>query len=320
MEAASTHSDLPKILVLLATHNGSSFIEEQLDTVLKQRDVDVTVLVSDDASTDATQSILAELAAGNPRIRLLPPGEFGSAGANFSRLIRDADTAGFDAVAFCDQDDLWAAGKLARHYFLLTLEQGVDGGGAYAAVSSNVTAFKEDGTRTLVVKNQRQQLADYIFESGGPGSTFLIRPAAFAMVQAEFRTHAEAAAAVDAHDWLIYALVRASGRRWFIDGASTVEYRQHDANVLGANEGFAQNFNRLRQIANGSHRRQVRAILHAVLPVADEIQRPRIQWLLERTESLTPISRLRIARRAHHFRRRRRDQCALAATVTTGVW
>ena len=42
-------SGLPKInkvLVLLATFNGSKFIEKQLETILNQSDVDVEILIS----------------------------------------------------------------------------------------------------------------------------------------------------------------------------------------------------------------------------------------------------------------------------------
>lgn len=47
-----------KILVLLATHNGEKYIQQQINSVLNQEGVDVDILISDDFSNDRTFSIL----------------------------------------------------------------------------------------------------------------------------------------------------------------------------------------------------------------------------------------------------------------------
>jgi rhamnosyltransferase len=305
-----TQSTPPRILVLLTTHNGAAFLEEQLDSVLSQRGVDVDVLVSDDASTDGTGEILARYAAASEgRMRLLEPGVFGSATANFFRIMRDADVTGYDAV-----------GKLERHFNVLALPNGLDGRGPYSGVSSNVTAFTSAGERQLVVKNQLQRSADYMFESAGPGSTFLLRPEAFALVQRRLLATDSVADATAAHDWLAYALVRASGGRWFIDGESSVEYRQHGKNALGANEGLSQYVRRFRSIANGQFRRNALGVVEACLEVASPAERGRLEWMRVRLERLNYLDRLRLARRVSEFRRRRRDQLALAGTLVLGLF
>ena len=312
-------AERPRILVLLATHNGADYLAEQLDSVLGQQDVEVRVVVSDDASSDATMQVLGGYAA-DERVEVLEPGRFGSAAANFFRLVRHCDATGFNAVAFCDQDDIWVPHKLRRHYELLELAHGLDGAGPYAAVSSNVTAFDAVGNRRLIVKNQQQRACDYAFESGGPGSTFLLRPEAYVLVRDRLRRPDSAASAAKDHDWLIYALVRASGGRWCIDSEATVDYRQHDANALGANEGWRQNLRRFRQIADRTHRRDTQRIVAAAQEVATPQQAPRLEWLAARITRNDVFSRLRLARRAPELRRRRRDQLALAATVALGIW
>lgn len=316
-----TNSTPPRILVLLTTHNGAQFLAEQLDSVLSQRGVAVDVLVSDDNSTDGTLEVLERYVAEvGDRMRVLAPGVFGSATANFFRIMRDADATGYDAISFCDQDDVWVAGKLERHFNILSLPHGLDGHGAYDGVSSNVTAFTSTGERQLVVKNQTQRSADYMFESAGPGSTFLLRPAAFALVQRRLRDAASVADATAAHDWLAYALVRASGGRWFIDGESSVEYRQHDKNALGANEGLSQYVRRFRAIANGQFRRNAQRMVEACLEVASPGERRRLEWAKQRLDRLNVADRLRLARRASEFRRRRRDQLVLAGTMLLGLF
>lgn len=310
----------PRILVLLATHNGAEFLDEQLDSVLGQDAVDVTIVVSDDNSSDSTRQVLERRRAADPRIHCLEPGVFGSAAANFFRLVRDVDVAGFDAVALSDQDDIWENWKLHRHLQLLRRPQGVDGRGPLQAVSSNVTAFDDAGHEVLVVKNQPQHLADYAFESGGPGSTFLLTPEAYQLVRTQLRIPGGAASAARSHDWLVYALVRASGGRWFIDGQSSVRYRQHADNLLGANEGWRQNWRRLRQIINRTHRHDARLIIDAAREVASGEVAARLDWLARAVARGDLASRLRLARRTRQLRRRRRDQLALALTIACGLW
>lgn len=315
-----TSPQLPRVLVLLATHNGAAFLREQLESVLAQDGVEVHVLISDDGSTDATPKLIGDFVGADARVRALPPGRFGSAAANFARLIQDADLEEYDAVALCDQDDRWTPWKLARHAAILFDAEAIAAGEPVSAVSSNVVAFDEQGLERIIVKDQPQRLADYAFESGGPGSTYLLGRPAFRLVQQELRRPDGAAARARAHDWLIYALVRASGGRWVIDHEPSVEYRQHDANVLGANEGATQHWRRLRKIIDGSYRQDVSTVVAAAEAVAVGPHRRRLASLRALTARRDPLSRLRLARRAGHFRRRRRDQLVLTVTLLFGLW
>ena len=314
-----TSATRPRILVLLATHNGEKFLPEQLDTVLSQVDVEVSVIVSDDSSSDSTPAIIASYETRDRRVTVLPAGQFGSAGANFARLIREADSSSFDAIALCDQDDRWLPWKLSRHASLL-LSRGHQGDESIAAVSSNVLAFSERGDMALIEKNQVQRLCDYAFESGGPGSTFLLRPASFELIRRELDDPLGAASRATSHDWLIYALVRASGKRWVIDDLASVEYRQHGSNELGANRGTRQYLRRLRSIADGSHRHEVAKIVEAALSVASADERDRLEWLSTLVARRDLLSRMRLARRARELRRRPRDAWVLALTLILGIW
>lgn len=303
----------PRVAVLMATHNGEAYLAEQLATILGQSGVTLTLHVSDDASTDTTRAMLRDAAARDERIRLLEPGAFGGAAPNFYRLLRDVDLDDVDAVGFADQDDVWMPGKLASHAALLR-EHGADG------VSSNVTAFDATGARTLIRKDFPQRLADHLFETPGPGSSFLLTRRLALLVQAQLRDPASPASGAVAHDWLVYALARSSGYGWVIDPTSTLDYRQHDRNVMGANSGAAQAVKRLRLTAQGWHREQVRIIVDACLRVAAPAEEARLAWLREVLHCKTPSGSLRLARRAGQFRRRPRDRVALAVLMATGLW
>ena len=77
-------STLPKFAICLAAFNGIDWLATQLDTILAQAGITVTVFVSVDQSTDDTEKWFEERAKVDSRIVLLPHGErFGGAARNF---------------------------------------------------------------------------------------------------------------------------------------------------------------------------------------------------------------------------------------------
>ena len=51
---------MEKVCILLSTYNGEKYVNEQIDSLLAQENVDVTLLVRDDGSKDNTLKILQE--------------------------------------------------------------------------------------------------------------------------------------------------------------------------------------------------------------------------------------------------------------------
>ena len=49
---------MDKVLVLMSTYNGEKYLREAIDSILNQTNVEVSLLVRDDGSKDATQDIL----------------------------------------------------------------------------------------------------------------------------------------------------------------------------------------------------------------------------------------------------------------------
>ncbi|MBW2187408.1 MAG: glycosyltransferase [Deltaproteobacteria bacterium] len=150
-----------KIAVLLAAHNGVAWLKEQVDSILNQHKVEVTLFVSVDRSSDGTEVWFDKLSKQDNRVVILPHGQsFGGAAPNFFRLIRDVDFDGFDYVSFADQDDIWHLNKLKRATEQLVLNKA-------DAYSSNVTAFWPSGKEQIVFKSQLQCKWDYLFEAAG---------------------------------------------------------------------------------------------------------------------------------------------------------
>ena len=48
------------ICILLSTYNGEKYIEEQLNSLLEQEGVEISILVRDDGSNDRTTEILSK--------------------------------------------------------------------------------------------------------------------------------------------------------------------------------------------------------------------------------------------------------------------
>ena len=62
-----------KIAILLASYNGESWIREQIDSILNQKEVDITIFVSCDLSNDKTLDIINSYSKS--KVVLLPYGD-----------------------------------------------------------------------------------------------------------------------------------------------------------------------------------------------------------------------------------------------------
>jgi rhamnosyltransferase len=235
----------PSVAVCLAAFNGLRWLPEQLDSILIQSGVAITLFVSVDFSTDGTEEWIDLAAKRDSRIVVLPHGgRFGGAAGNFFRLLRDVDFSEFDYVSFADQDDIWLPGKLQRAHETLL----VTGADAY---SSNVMAFWPDGRKVLIEKSQQQVRWDFLFEAAGPGCTYVKRKELACAIQDVVRSHWNEVQEVGLHDWFAYAFARANGYRWVIDDVPGMLYRQHENNQVGVNAGWRAFVHRADKVLSG---------------------------------------------------------------------
>lgn len=98
------------VAVVLSSFNGEKFISAQIDSILKQEGVDVTLLIRDDGSTDRTVEIVEKFVANYKNIKLIKGNNIGFA-ASFLQGIKEL-TSTYDFYAFSDQDDIWMKDKL----------------------------------------------------------------------------------------------------------------------------------------------------------------------------------------------------------------
>ncbi len=225
-------TSLPSVVICLAAFNGTRWLSDQLESILNQSGVALTVYVSVDISSDGTELWIDHAANKDSRIRVLPHGmHFGNAAGNFFRILRDINLSDFEYVGFSDQDDIWLPNKLSRAHEILS-STGAD------AYSSNVTGFWPDGRKVRVEKSQPQVKWDFLFEAAGPGCTYVMRKDLASAFQNTVRSHWNEVQNVGLHDWFAYAFAIANGYRWIIDDFSSMLYRQHENNQVGVNVGL----------------------------------------------------------------------------------
>jgi len=129
----------PRVSVVMAAFDAERHVEAAIRSALSQAlpggPGAIEVIVADDASRDGTAALVGRLAAGDPRLLLLPAERNGGPGAARNRALGRARG---EWVAVMDSDDLMRPGRLARL---------LEAAGACGAdiVADNLALFGDDG-------------------------------------------------------------------------------------------------------------------------------------------------------------------------------
>lgn len=101
--------DSPLISVALSVYNGAAFLPAQLDSILRQSEVDLEVIAVDDASSDGSLALLEEYARNDPRVNVHPNLQNLGPTRSFERAM---SLCHGEFIAPSDQDDIWLPDKL----------------------------------------------------------------------------------------------------------------------------------------------------------------------------------------------------------------
>lgn len=94
------------ISVCMATFNGEKYVVEQIESILKQLDVEDELIISDDGSTDNTINLIKLI--NDKRIKLYFKNGY-SYTENFENALKKAKG---DYIFLSDQDDVWSPNKV----------------------------------------------------------------------------------------------------------------------------------------------------------------------------------------------------------------
>ena len=125
---------LKRILVIMSTYNGEKYVSEQIESILGQKNVEVTLVIRDDGSKDGTPTIIKEYVERDNRIVPIYGDNIGFRKSFFGTLIQSFQEK-YDYYAFSDQDDVWLPDKLS---VAISALEGIEGTNKLYASSLNV--------------------------------------------------------------------------------------------------------------------------------------------------------------------------------------
>lgn len=228
----SLRTETPSVCVMMSTYNGQRFLREQIDSILNQKDVRVSLWIRDDGSSDDTVKIVEDYMNRADNVFLIKGSNIGLACSFMELIYQTPDT--YNYYAFSDQDDIWLEDKLStgvrmlaghREKCLYTANQEcVDCDGHSLGLRYRED---EDIHTSKIAVLEKNMLA---------GCTFLFTRDLKCLLKEENKRPGTAVLKRRIHDvWVINAAALYDGVIY--DSSSHMLYRQHENNAVGAYTG-----------------------------------------------------------------------------------
>lgn len=240
---------MAEVSILMCTYNGEKYLKEQLDSFRSQTMSDWELLVSDDGSDDKTLEIIDLFHKENQNNVYLISGPRKGFASNFLNAVKhSSDISPF--FAFSDQDDIWNANKLETALSWLK-EQDAD----VPALYCSVTEYVDEEGRSWQPRRLSKCLpwqptfANALAQSTVGGNTMVFNRAARDLL-ITWGTDLD----IPSHDWWLYIIVLGVGGSVKFDPRPSLKYRQHTANLIGANSGLGALFERGMKFLKGYYR------------------------------------------------------------------
>lgn len=213
------------VVVLLSTYNGEKYLKEQIDSVLNQKGVTVSLCVRDDGSTDNTLPIL-EKYQNEEKIFLYKGQNIGYI-KSFISLIRHAPDA--DYYALCDQDDVWDENKL-----FIAVEK-IQGNEVESLYCSNARLVDEE-LRFISNENKKPvvSLKSAIVKNFATGCTIVFNKKLRERILVNEEIY------ISSHDSWLSRVCLAVGGNVYFDNEPHISYRQHKNNCVGSNDSYKE--------------------------------------------------------------------------------
>lgn len=219
---------MKKVAILLSSYNGEHHIEEQIESIKKQTYSNWELYVRDDGSTDRTVEIVEEQMKSDNRIHLIEDNN-GNLRVikSFLALLEQVES---DYYMFCDQDDYWLDFKVEKTVNKMLEMESVKIS-PYAVHTDLIVVDQElklinpsmfDLQKMTATNDKINQL---LVQNDITGCTLMVNEA----MKQKVKYHKDIAM----HDWWIGLIATSFGKIGFIN-VSTIKYRQHGNNTVGA--------------------------------------------------------------------------------------
>ncbi len=208
-----------KVCILLSTYNGERYLEEQLDSLVKQENADIDILVRDDGSTDTTCKILDKW-QDKGLLKWYTGNNKGFA-MSFMDLVQNSED--YDYYAFCDQDDIWFPNKLKMAIKHLSSMQS-----PVRLYCSNTFYYKNGENFGLIKKSvPKYNIYTCLVQNIATGCTIVFNQSLKDIMLSKMPEY------IIAHDFWAYQTAVIFGEVYYDENAY-MYYRQHDNNQIGA--------------------------------------------------------------------------------------
>ena len=211
----------PLVSVAMATYNGANYLKEQLSSILGQTYSNLEIVITDDASSDETLTILRDFEKSHHRIKIFRHRTNQGITASFEHSIRNCLG---DFIAISDQDDIWEPNKIE---VLINAMENED------AICSDSELIDKHG---LSMNKRISSLVNLkSFYSGAPFLMGLCLPGHSLMMQGDFARYILPMPREIMYDrWISYCAAANNGIRYV--HLPLVKYRQHESNHFGVGQ------------------------------------------------------------------------------------
>ena len=214
------------VSVVLAVYNGENYLNSQIQSILEQTHTNTELIISDDASVDASSRIAHEWARKDSRVKVQVNRANIGLVKNFLNALRHAKG---ELVCFSDQDDEWQKEKIATLASLLLKDPG-------NMLACSDLEICDEHLKTIHKSFWRE--AGIKARSGRIGELALLRniiPGCSMMFRKEVRDLLVAVPAESSlmHDHLAFICASSLGGILY-SKEPLVQYRQHSRNTIGA--------------------------------------------------------------------------------------
>lgn len=220
------------IEIVLSTYNGSTYLRQQLDSLFNQSYKNIHIMIRDDGSVDATNSIIESYRLKFPgRISVFPCDSNLGSSASFLYLLARTTA---DYIMFCDQDDVWYQNKVLDTLSEMQKLQATYGVDVPFLVFTDLCVVDAD-MNVLEASLWHSQKLDpkisldwrkLLAQNVVTGCTVMVNKYVRKLIDLHLGLNI-------VHDQYVSVLVSKYGRLSWLD-EPTMCYRQHGANVVGA--------------------------------------------------------------------------------------
>lgn len=218
------------VSVLMSTYNGEKFLREQIDSILNQKDVEVTLVIRDDGSFDSTCNIVKEYCRNNDNI-VFYQGKNVGVGKSFMKLLYKAPKS--DYYAFSDQDDVWMEDKISRAIDVIIEKESRNNKPILYA--SNQMIFDESGKTVGYRFDEMPPIDLYnclVTFNWLNGCTMVFNADLYSFLVDRKRRPYERVIRTRIHDTWVHYVANIVGEIVY-DNESRIAYRLHDNNEVG---------------------------------------------------------------------------------------